>query len=391
MIEKTDVLIIGSGIIGMILALALKNNGYKILLVEKNSANNKNSSTNYYSKNIFLSLNSICILKKLKIWNFLQKKSTPIYKIHISAHKHFGKICIKRKTNKPVGYIIEANIINKILYKMIDKNSIFCSSILKKINTLKRIATIYNIESKIKKYINFQLIVASDGTTSSVRKIIGSESKIEKIHKQKAITANITIKKNYSYTAYKYFKHSESLAILPINSSQITIIWILPTKKAQWLLKINKEFFLKYLQKHFGYKLGKFICISKKRLLHQLYQSTMPKVTLWPIIFIGNAANTLHPIGAQGFNLGLRDINTLTKYITQHKITPKMFALYQNNREKDHKTTINVTKIITKIFKGKSHKINFLRSLGFLAINNIKFLKKILIYYTLGYNTNLYN
>ncbi|WP_338521273.1 FAD-dependent oxidoreductase [Candidatus Legionella polyplacis] len=391
MIIETDILIIGSGIIGMILALTLKNNGYKVLLIEKNSISNKKSSTNYYSKNIFLSLNSIYILKKLKIWNFLQKKSTPIYKIYISAYQHFGKICIERKTNKPVGYIIEANTINKILYKIIDKNFILCSSILKDINTLKRTATIYNIDSKIKTYINFQLIVASDGTTSSVRKMIGSENKIEKIHKQKAITANITIKKNYSYTAYKYFKYSESLAVLPINPSQITIIWILPTKKAQWLLNTNKKFFLKYLQKHFGYKLGKFICISKKRLLHQLYQSAMPKVTLWPIIFIGNAANTLHPIGAQGFNLGLRDINILIKYIIQHKITPKMLISYQNNREKDHKITINITKIITKIFKNKSHKTNFLRSLGFLAINNIKFLKKILIHYTLGYNTNLYN
>ncbi len=372
--QQVDILIVGGGLVGSTLMLSLVKAQYNILMIEANAA-----SSIVHTRNIVLAPASIAILKQLNIWVDLQSYVVPIQSIHVSQQHYFGSTYLQK--SEPLGYAIELHDLSSVLQKKIANLQIMTAAQLIQLDLQQQIAIIkYN---DIELIITAKLIIAADGAHSTVRKLAQLPVKL-KSYDQHALIANIILNRPHDFHAYERFATKGPLAMIPMLGQRSSLIWCLPPHEAHTLKLLDDDKFLLNLQKVFGYRLGKLQQVSQ-RLVFPLQQLVMPIKIQWPLVFIGNAAQTLHPVAGQGFNLGLRDAATLAQCIIQHGINKNMLDIYQSMRQQDQEVITRFTDYLVRTFTSKIPGMSLIRMLGLLTMDNSKTLQKILAYYTCGY------
>ncbi|WP_419419749.1 FAD-dependent monooxygenase [Legionella sp. D16C41] len=380
--KKVDILIIGGGLTGAALHLALVNKGFNCLLVEEFSLSDK-IKPNFDARTLALSPASRQILQMLKVWTLLEQQVSAIYKIFISEQGRFGKAQLQRQDNQPLGYVTEMQYINCAFYQVMYHDSVLASAKLISLDKATSSAIInYNSEQLT---IKAKLIVAADGSHSKVRQLAGLAKEIKiKDYLQQAVVANIGLARPHANYAYERFTHSGPLALLPITEQRMSMVWALNPNEANHLTNLADCAFLNELQRVFGYKLGRFTRVGQ-RVIYPLKQIIMPNTIAWPLVFIGNAAHTLHPVAGQGFNLGLRDVATLAQCIVQYGLNTQMLAKYQMMRQYDQQAIVRLTNGLVDLFTAKGPGLGFLRSLGLSVFDNSNFLKKMLTHHARGF------
>lgn len=378
--QEVDVLIIGGGSIGAALLLALADQDCNVMMVESHSFEQK-TSDDFNARTLALSMASVRILETLSIWPHLEPKATAIYSIHVSEQGRFFQTKLEKEGPEALGYVLEMQHLNQTLHQLLDYRQIIAPATLIAIDKDQRLATIQYQEKKLK--IQAKIIVAADGTESSVRTLLGIP--VERKHYcQEAITANIGLKRSHDFRAYERFTQDGPLAMLPMSQQRSALVWALAPKNAKHLMSLKEEDFLKHLQKAFGYRLGRFTQLGK-RTLYPLVQTIMPDPILPPIVFIGNAAQTLHPVAGQGFNLGLRDAATLAQCLIQYGPNTQMLEAYQAMRRYDQAAIRGFTDGLVHLFTSPGKGLAWLRSLGLLAIDNVNPLQKLITQHAGGF------
>ncbi|MBA2651003.1 MAG: 2-octaprenyl-6-methoxyphenyl hydroxylase [Tatlockia sp.] len=378
--KQVDILIIGGGLTGAILMLALANQGLSCLLVDANQPGAR-LSPDFDARTLALSPASVRILQMLNLWPLLQENATAIAHIHVSEKGRFGITNISSKPELPLGYVIEMQQINRAIERVINKNHILAPARLKALDKENSLATISTEEGELA--VQAKLIVAADGTESALRRMSGLTVKI-KDYEQHALVANIGLTRSHQNTAYERFTSSGPLALLPMTEKRSSLVWALSPKEARRLMILDETSFLRELQKNFGYRLGRFVRVGR-RVIFPLQQLTMPRKIAWPLVFVGNAAHTLHPIAGQGFNLGLRDVATLAQCILQEGLNEAMLSRYQQMRLHDEWAITQFTNNLVSIFTSQLPGMALARNLGLLALDNSAVLKRCLTHYTRGF------
>lgn len=375
-----DILIVGGGLIGAALMLALADTGYKVTLVE---ATPFLSSTHVHfdARNIALSPASVHILRQLNIWHLLEPDACPIETIHVSERFGFGCARLKGDELSPLGYVAEMQHINKALSESLNAAQVLAPAQLVDFDVASCVATIQQ-ESKSTR-VKAKLIVAADGADSMVRKLCGLTPRIKNYH-QHAIVANIGLARPHHHIAYERFTASGPLALLPMNGLRVSMVWALSPIDAKRMLQLNSEDFLKELQRAFGYRLGRFTQIGQ-RASYPLRQVISQPSTLNSVVFIGNAAHTLHPVAGQGFNLGLRDVAMLAQCIVKQGLSSSLLKDYQQQRDSDQRGIIQLTDGLIHIFTSQLPGIGMARRAGLIAVDQIPALKAILARYARGF------
>lgn len=378
--RQVDILIVGGGLTGAILLLALANQGFRILLIDSTVLSEK-VSPDFDARTLALSPASVRILEMLNIWPLLQQQATAIETIHVSEQYRFGRTLLKSEPQKPLGYVVEMQHINKALYQLVDKDQFLANTRLTSLDKSKGLAILNTENGEIE--VQAKLIVAADGTDSTVRQLSALPVKT-KDYKQVALVSNIGLARGHQHCAYERFRTKGTIAFLPMTNNRVSLVWALPPFEAQRLISLDEQAFLQELQKAFGYRLGRFIRLGK-RVIYPLRQVSMPKKATWPLVFVGNAAQTLHPVAGQGFNLGLRDVATLAQCILQDGLKEEMLLRYQQMRQHDEKAITHFTDLLITLFSSKSPAISLVRHLGLIAVDNVQFLKQCLTHYTRGF------
>lgn len=378
--EEVDVLIIGGGPIGATLLLALANLDCNVKMVEAHPFEQKISS-NFDERTLALSLASVRILEMLFIWPLLEPKATAIHSIHVSEQGRFFQTKLEKEGHKALGYVLEMQHINQALHQLLDNKRLIAPAKLIAIDRTEGLATIQYQEKELK--IQAKIIVAADGTESSVRTMAGLPIE-RKYYCQEAITANIGLKRSHGFHAYERFTREGPMALLPMSQQRSALVWALTPKNAKYLMRLKEEDFLKHLQKAFGYRLGRFNHLGK-RTLYPLMQAIMPEPIAPPIVFIGNAAHTLHPVAGQGFNLGLRDAATLAQCLIEYGPNTEMLQAYQAMRRYDQAAIRGFTDGLVRLFTSPWKGLAWLRSLGLLAIDNVNPLQKLITQHASGF------
>lgn len=377
--KQIDILIIGGGLTGAILLLALAKQGYSCLLVDAHSPG-ENLSSDFDARSLALSPASVRILQMLKIWPHLQANATPISSIHVSEKGNFGSTNITSE-EFPLGYVVEMQHINQAIDQKLDKTQILAPAKLKTLDQAKSLATISSKDEEF--IIQAKLIVAADGTDSTVRKLSGLAVKT-KDYQQLALISNIGLARSHHNAAFERFTSSGPLALLPMMDKRSSLVWALSPTEAKRLMALDEAAFLSCLQKSFGYRLGRFVRVGR-RTIYPLKQMTMPTKIDWPLVFVGNAAHTLHPVAGQGFNLGLRDVATLAQCICQDGLNKAMLNRYQQMRQHDEWAITQFTNSLIAIFTSRLPGLSVARNLGLIAVDNFAVLKRCLTHYTRGF------
>lgn len=378
-----DVLIVGGGLTGTLLHIALMPSNINSLLIDRKQKgfSGQINKENFDARSLALSSASIRILKSLDIWDSIQKEAAEIEKIHISQKGSFGNTLIEKKPDDQLGCVIEMQILQSVVCKYVQKTNTLSAANLISYDQKSQIAFVEIANKEIK--IKTKLVVAADGTESPLRKLTDLECNFKK-YKEQALVANIGLARSHNNIAYERFTKTGPLALLPMSKQRCSLVWSLPKDEAQNLLNLNEADFLNKLQVAFGYRLGKFNKVGT-RAIFPLKQAIMPKTHTGSIVFIGNAAHTLHPVAGQGFNLGLRDVAALAECMLKHGLNSQMLEIYQNMRTHDQKYIKLFTESLINVFQNKLPGASHIRGAGLLALDNSHLGQKVLESYARGF------
>jgi len=378
--ESVDVLIVGGGLTGASLMLALSSLGIKTKLIETKSYTT-HIVDDFDSRSLALSKSSVAILKMLQVWPLLQEHATPIEKIQVSERSRFGRATLSGSSDSPLGYVVEMPYIQRALMALLDKQQVLAPATLIACSSMNGVATIRGINGE--STIKAALIVAADGTDSAVRQFCGAAATV-KAYDQHAIVANIGLARPHAFNAYERFSSSGPLAFLPLSGLRAAMVWALSKNDARQWMEANEGDFLKGLQEAFGYRLGRLVRVGRRHCF-PLRQVQMPRQVQGRVVFIGNAAQTLHPVAGQGFNLGLRDVASLAECIASHGLGSDMLQSYQDARRHDKSSIIQLTQGLIDLFSSTLPGLGQARGLGLLMLDHVPLFKKWLARYTSGF------
>ena len=198
--QQVDILIIGGGLTGASLMLALRGLGYSCLLVERKPFADK-INPDFDARSLALSPASVRILAMLGVWDLLHHYATPIELIHISDQHRFGTSRLHAEPDNPLGFVIEMQYINRALHQLLNKEDLLAPATLISLNSSSHKANLQTPSGE--QTIHYRLLVAADGADSTVRSLANLSVHIKK-YQQQAIVANIGLdKKHHSFTSVR--------------------------------------------------------------------------------------------------------------------------------------------------------------------------------------------
>ena len=371
---KYDIAIIGGGPVGAALALALRGSKLKVCVLEARTAQTGSSD----ARALALSYGSRLLLARLGIWESLRDVSK-IRTIHISQKQSFGRAMLRaNEMNVPeLGYVLPYTALQDALSHALlvsDVVPIYGASVTQLKNETDR--TVIGYQQDGAEYtLHARLAVVADGG-----KLLAQQYP-PKVHDygQSALITHITCSIPQANTAFERFTPQGPLALLPFKDGY-ELVWTAPHQTAQEMLTWDDAKFLRELQQHFGDRVGDFLTVGKRTsftlaLKRALHLTPMPHTVL-----LGNAAQTMHPVAGQGFNMGLRDAWELAQGILD--AAPKalgseiMLAAYRTDRRTDREAGIRFTDGLVRLFSNDLPLVSAGRAAALTALDCLPFVKK---------------
>jgi len=395
MAARYDVAIIGGGLVGASLACALAPFGLKVALIEA-VAFRAASQPSYDDRTLALSASSCGILQGLGIWGSLESNTTAIREIQVREYQRPGRVVMKPDELglDRFGHVVEARVFGAAIMErlpQLDRLDFLCPAAVTGISVDDDIATIEFTGEDGDQRIEASLLVGADGANSFIRESLGIET--EKYdYRQTAVICNITPEQDHRGRAFECFTPTGPFAVMPHVNGRCGLIWCVSPDQAEKVMAMPEPEFLKEAQLRFGNHLGNFVKMGQRssyplRLVRAL-EDVRPRA-----VILGNAAHAIHPIGAQGFNLGLRDVAVLAELLWEE--TSKGAAAdvgnmdllnrYSNWRERDHSGTIAYSDGLARLFSNPSPVAATVRTVGLLAHAFIPSLRRQMAVRAMGY------
>jgi 2-octaprenyl-6-methoxyphenol hydroxylase len=203
-------------------------------------------------------------------------------------------------------------------------------------------------------------------------------------YQQSALVGTVNVEKTIPHQAWERFTDEGPLALLPSHQgpNTLNLVWCASPHSSQKRLDLNETEFLRELQSAFGYRLGAFTAIANRRL-YDLGLNYRKQVCEGHEVWIGNAAQTLHPVAGQGLNLGLRDAYLLAEKLaglfkvndqSQHQVQ-KSLQEYAKSRKIDRRATIGITDFLARVFTSPLLPVRLSRGLALTALQWVPPLK----------------
>jgi 2-octaprenyl-6-methoxyphenol hydroxylase len=371
-----DVLIVGGGLVGASLALALGRAGLDVAIVEAHPFR-INEQPNYDERSIALAQGSQRIFSGMGLWDSLQDTVCPIHTIHVSDRGHFGFTRLKREQEgvEALGYVASARLLGNALIRKLEKTDVRLLTPAQlesfRVDAQQVHATI-DLDGKPVEY-RARLLVAADGVQSQVRDRLGIETH-QWDYGQTAVIANVSPDQPHHNVAYERFTDTGPMALLPLNEGHCSLVWTLRADQVDEVMALDDAEFLSRLQERFGYRLGRFEKVGT-RYAYPLQLLRAKQSTAQRLALIGNAVHTLHPIAGQGFNLGLRDVAALAEVIIDAQRSGNdpggdaVLQRYAEWRQADQRRVVAFTDGMVRLFGQTLPPLVGLRNAGMLALD----------------------
>ena len=399
--KNYDVVIVGGGMAGMVMALCLKRAGLHTLILEQSQADDL-TQKHYDGRNTALNAASVVMFENLDLWQDCLSFAQPINDIIVSdgtvrggassLFLHFDSDYIG---DKPMGYFIQNPDLRHVLIEKITQYPEYI--------TIKYSQKILDIvqndsENKISVHTNDEkytakILIAADGKKSLVRTLLNIPI-TEKSYGQSGIVTTITHEYDHQGVAQEYFMPSGPFAMLPLMGNQTSLVWTEQTLIADALLKQPKDVLLYEIRRRFGDSLGKIDqvgCVLSYPLsahyAHNFYKNRC--------VLIADSAHGIHPISGQGFNLGLRDIGVLYDLILSYQHSgldiggDAILSEYEKKRQFDIHALRYITDGLNLIFSNDNKLMTLSRRLGLKIVDNIPVVRDYFIKHASGQMGNL--
>lgn len=367
----TDVTIVGGGPVGAVLALALGQGaraplGVTVLEAQPESAPRTDTRT------LALAHGSRLILERVGIWQQL-KAATPITRIHISQRGSFGRAMLSaEQAGLPaLGYVISYAELQGALQAALRQSDAqyLTGAQVSALLPDAAAAQVQFARDGANKNLRTRLAVLADGGRG-LKQIPGIVRE-SRDYQQSAVVCQVKTAEPHHNLAYERFTDEGPAALLP-SGADYALVWTTTPQRAQVLLALSETEFLKQLQAHFGDRQGAFLSAGKRSSFALGLQQSKP-ITGARLALIGNAAQMLHPVAGQGFNMGLRDAWELAQAILacepQALGEPAMLNAYAAGRRLDTQGGVFFTDLLVRGFSNAIPGLRQLRGLALSALD----------------------
>ncbi len=394
-----DVLIVGGGLVGASLAIALDQIGVDVGMVEANPAGAPPAV--FDQRNLSLAEASVHALTALDVLPRLRTPTGPISRIHISRKGDFGRVLLHAADfgRSAFGQVVVARDFGDALEARL--GSLTRLTRYRPARFLGVVDDLEHLHADARRCLRItaeqgeqrlaaKLIVAADGTASGVRDALGIAVDTYD-YAQTLFVARLRTERAPDGTAYERLCDHGPTALLPRGDGHYGVVHGVARDEAATVAALDDAAFLARLQEAFGWRAGRMLAIGP-RSMYPITRVIAQRTIASRAVLVGNAAQTLHPIGAQGFNLGLRDALTLVECIAAHRRdatadpgAESVLADYARRRSEDRERTIAFSDRLARATADTALLMRPLRSMGLLALEHDAALRAQIVAGAMGY------
>jgi 2-octaprenyl-6-methoxyphenol hydroxylase len=370
-----DVAIVGGGPVGLALAAAAAKAGLNTQVLEANSqtVNDGNART------LALSYGSRLILDRLGAWKQMDS-ATEIRSIHVSQRGGFGRAVLHAEALAipALGYVVPYARLHRALAETCLTSNAQLHRGAEVVNAMTESdhVKVEFLHQQSRRQLCVRLLVIADGSGKSA--VSSGVSMKSRDYGQYAIIANVRTSRFHEHCAYERFTPDGPVALLPFGEDY-ALVWTATPEAAEHLLAMPDADFLLRLQRHFGDRAGRFLAVGPRArfplALRYAQATVLPRRVL-----LGNAAQALHPIAGQGFNLGLRDAwdlgETIAARVDSDPGSADCLGAYARRRRLDRFAGIALTHSLVELFSNDLAPLRWARGMGIGLLDAIPFAKK---------------
>ncbi|MEN9705352.1 MAG: hypothetical protein RLZZ393_1231 [Pseudomonadota bacterium] len=396
-IGACDVAIVGGGMVGASLALALAPTGLRIVVIEafepgsqgQPSFDERTSALGNGSRNVF---------QALGLWSRLESEAAPIRRIHVSDAGRFGfaRLDAGEFGQEALGYVVANRVMGRELWAALrsqDTVQVRMPARVTRVSLDPDTAQVEFEQGGQGCRLEARLVVAADGAQSLVRQAAGIGATRED-YDQTAIVAALCTDLPDDGTAYERFTQAGPMALLPLKVSSAghwrALVWAARPADAAALMDLDDAAFMARWQDAFGWRAGRALRLGR-RGAYPLSLVRAGEAVATRAVLLGNASQSLHPVAGQGFNLGLRDAAGLAELLADAAArgadvgSPELLARHATSRSHDREGVVRFTDRLVRGFSDARPGRAALRNFGLLAFDLLPPAKRALSRISFGF------
>lgn len=389
MTDRHDVVIVGGGLVGASLAIALVRQGVEVGLVEAAPAGQMPAV--FDQRNLSFAAATVNALTALGVMQQLRTPTAPIRRIHISRQGDFGRVRLEAQDygRATFGQVVVARDFGEALEARLDGLSGLTRYRPARFvgfapdEAGHRALRIADAEGE--RTLHARLVVAADGTRSAVREALGIGVD-EHDYGQTLFVARVRATQAPDGTAYERLGDDGPTALLPRGDRHWGVVHGVAREQAETVAALDDAAWLARLQRAVGWRIGRLVA-SGERSAYPIARVVAQRLVADRAVVLGNAAQTIHPIGAQGFNLGLRDALTLAEEIARGDDpgAASRLAAYAARRREDRERTLAFSDGLARLTANPSPLLKPVRSAGLVAMEAQPSLQALLVGGAMGF------
>lgn len=402
---NTDIAIIGGGLVGASLALALRplieKSGCKVSLFESQppQADGALPATqpSFDARASALSWGTRLIYEQLGLWQPLSPQTYPITHIHVSERQRLGTTHLSAadQQTEALGYVVTNQWMGQTLWCALRQDSRVDIQAPAQIEQIQwadpQQAILKGQVAGQPVQVSARLVVLVDGGRSGLKQQLGIADQVYD-YQQNALVTNLRSTCSAQGWAYERFVPQGAMALLPLQDTQRGLVWTGPSEQMQRLAQLDDEAFLHACQQSFGSRSGQFLQVGR-RDLYPLKKVIAQEQVRRNLVLLGNAAHYLHPVAGQGYNLAIRGVMSLADWLLSQAqqqgcdFHPGELASLQawlDTRLADQQAVIGASHHLIDGFSRPGPLLSRIRGLGLLGLNNLPRVKNLLAKKAMG-------
>ncbi|MBK8284940.1 MAG: FAD-dependent monooxygenase [Ahniella sp.] len=386
--ESVDVVIVGSGLVGASLSIALAGSGRKVLQIE--ASPEQALVERWDERHFVLAEASRLALERIGVWPRISVK-TPITRILGHRAGEFGRLEFRADQYQvpALGYTVPASRLHAAL-----RDGLAAAAGLERwqparVTGMRQTndGVLLDVEREgVSQTVRTALVAAADGAQSSLRALAGIGAR-EIDYRQTAVVAALRPAAAEPGLAYERLTASGPMAILPVDSQRLGLIYTLPADEAPILQQLSDAAFLERLRLDLRDRLGRMTGVGARQLW-PLKLTLADRLIGERFVLIGNAAQSIHTLGAQGFNLGLRDAMALAKVLCADQDdagAAKRLDLYARGRAEDRDQTVRMSHGLVRMTASDTLPHQLFRFAAMTALTHVPALRQRLALGAMGF------
>lgn len=394
----TDIVIVGAGMVGTPLALALAADGWQVELLDAGTGENEqavrtpggdlplgNEAMRLADREALrqrctaLSLGSRRWFAAQGLWSAVADQAAPIRQVHVSHKGYFGTTRLDAADYgaDAVGHVVNNDHFNHALLALVRESRISHRTDAT-VQSVSHHGDHVEVHLQTGSSIRTRLLLAADGVRSVVRESVGiGTTQVD--YQQAAILCMLRLAGEHHGVAYERFTDSGPLALLPRNEPYMSVVDCIDTAEQADLNDCDDQAYLDRLQSRFGYRLGRFDAVGPRLVLPLLRIEATAQVAPRTVL-LGNAMRLIHPVGGQGYNLAIRDIEALVRLLAEQRGEdpgdPALLQQFVDCRRPDQRRVVRQFDLLARGFRGRASLPGHLRSAALLGLDIVSPLRR---------------